>query len=136
MSSMIERIESDRPPGVSSLMITSFACCEAASSRALEIHFCVAGSIVAWSWIEYAIPVDGGGAVASAGGIASAAPAKASAEQIQMRSPRPLMSPLSARFLALSGSQGSSRVAPDVRGELRLAGVLTPPEVREPALAV
>jgi len=49
---MIERIESDSPPGVSSRMIAILACSEAASSRALEIHFCVAGSIVAWSWIE------------------------------------------------------------------------------------
>ena len=49
---MIERIESERPPGVSRRMIASFACWLAASSRALEIHFSVAGSIVAWSWIE------------------------------------------------------------------------------------
>ena len=47
MSSMIERIESERPPGVSSLMIASFACSAAASSRALETHFWVAGSMVA-----------------------------------------------------------------------------------------
>ena len=49
---MIERIESDSPPGVSSRMIAILAFSEAAASSALEIHFCVAGSIVAWSWIE------------------------------------------------------------------------------------
>jgi hypothetical protein len=44
---MIERIESDSPPGVSSRMIAIFASSEAASSSALEIHLWVAGSIVA-----------------------------------------------------------------------------------------
>ena len=52
MSWMIVRIESDRPPGVSSLMIASWACWLAASSRALLTHFWVAGSIGSWSWIE------------------------------------------------------------------------------------
>ena len=47
MSWMIERIESDRPPGVSSRMIAISASSEAASSSALEIHLSVAGSIVA-----------------------------------------------------------------------------------------
>ena len=37
---------------MSSRMITSFAALSAASSSELEIHFWVAGSIVAWSWIE------------------------------------------------------------------------------------
>ena len=49
---MIDRIESDSPPGVSSRMIAIFAFSDAASSSALEIHYCVAGSIVACSWIE------------------------------------------------------------------------------------
>jgi hypothetical protein len=52
MSWMIERIESLRPPGVSSRMITSLASWFAASSRALPTHFWVAGSIVACSWME------------------------------------------------------------------------------------
>jgi hypothetical protein len=47
MSSMIERIESESPPGVSSLMIARLACSLAASSKALAIHLWVAGSIVA-----------------------------------------------------------------------------------------
>ena len=42
---MIVRIESERPPGVSSLMIARLACWLAASSRALLTHFWVAGSI-------------------------------------------------------------------------------------------
>ena len=52
MSLMIERIELSRPPGVSMRMIATVACLSFASFNALWLHFCVAGSIVAFSSIE------------------------------------------------------------------------------------
>jgi hypothetical protein len=49
---IMSRIELSSPPGVSRRMIAIVARLSAASLSALSIHFCVAGSIVAFSSIE------------------------------------------------------------------------------------